>query len=166
MKFAVQIYLWCILAHTKSYQDWSRIGCRWQLTILLHKLLWCSISLLWKNDIFGHLGWFFEIFGNNPWIFLHGWLDGLQGFHLEWVWPHKNLYFLVRKCLEFWSFFWGNNSSPFFSKMVRIRASNFYRLLIGTINPHNFYYMHFWLRSSLCNTLGVQVLLCGFILTV
>ena len=34
-------------------------------------------------------------------FFLHGWLEGLQGFHLERVWAHKNIYFLVRKCLDF-----------------------------------------------------------------
>ena len=102
IRFGVQMYLGDILAHTKSYQDWLRIGCAGQISILLHKLLWCSISLLWKNDIFWHLDWFFEIFGNELQIFLHGWLEGLQGFHLERVWLHENFYFLVRKCLDFW----------------------------------------------------------------
>ena len=139
IRFGVQMYLGDILAHTKSYQDWLRIGCAGQISILLHKLLWCSISLLWKNDIFWHLDWFFEIFGNELQIFLHGWLEGLQGFHLERVWLHENFYFLVRKCLDFRGKNLKNNSSPFFSNMVRARAFNLSRPLIDTIKPYNFY---------------------------
>ena len=101
-RFGVQMYLGYILVHTKSYQDWWRIGCAGHISILLRILIWCSISLLWKNDIFWHLDWFFEIVGIELPIFLHGWLEGLQGFHLERVWLHKNFYFLVKKCLDFW----------------------------------------------------------------
>ena len=35
----VQMYLGDILAHTKSYQDWLRIGFAGQISILLYKLL-------------------------------------------------------------------------------------------------------------------------------
>ena len=166
IRFGVQMYLGDILAHTKSYQDWLRIGCAGQISILLHKLLWCSISLLWKNDIFWHLDWFSEIFGNELPIFLHGWLEGLQGFHLERVWLHKNFYFLVKKCLDFWGKNLKKNSSPFFSNMVRARAFNLFRPLIDTIKPYNFYCKHFWLRSFHSNISGVPLLLWEFTLTV
>ena len=43
--------------------------------------------------------------------------------------------------------FWVKNSSPFFSKLVRVRASNLYTLLIGIIKPYHYYYMYFLLRS-------------------
>ena len=43
--------------------------------------------------------------------------------------------------------FWVKNSRPFFSKLVRVRASNLYTLLIGIIKPHHYYYMYFLLRS-------------------
>ena len=160
------MYLGDILAHTKSYQDWLRIGCAGQISILLHKLLWCSISLLWKNDIFWHLDWFFEIFGNELQIFLHGWLEGLQGFHLERVWLHENFYFLVRKCLDFREENLKNNSSPFFSNMVRARAFNLSRPLIDTIKLYNFYCEHFWLRSFHSYISSVPLLLWEFRLTV
>ena len=166
IRFGVQMYLGDILAHTKSYQDWLRIGCAGQISILLHKLLWCSISLLWKNDIFWHLDWFFEIFGNELQIFLHGWLEGLQGFHLERVWLHENFYFLVRKCLDFREENLKNNSSPFFSNMVRARAFNLSRPLIDTIKPYNFYCEHFWLRSFHSYISSVPLLLWEFRLTV
>ena len=110
------------------------MSCAGQLSILLHKLLWCSISLLWKNDILDIWVDFEEISGNHFQIFLFEWLDGLQGFHLEQVWPHKNFYFLVKKKLRLLKFYLeANNSSPFFSKIVRVRASNLFRLLI--VNP-------------------------------
>ena len=41
------------------------------------------------------------------------------------------------------------NSSPFFSKLVRVRGPNYYILLIGTIKPYNICYVHFWLRLFL-----------------
>ena len=41
------------------------------------------------------------------------------------------------------------NSSPFFSKLVRVRGPNHYILLIGTIKPYNICYVHFWLRLFL-----------------
>ena len=43
--------------------------------------------------------------------------------------------------------FWVKNSRPFFSKLVRVRASNLYTLLIGIIKPYHYYYMYFLLRS-------------------
>ena len=45
--------------------------------------------------------------------------------------------------------FWGKNSSPIFSELVRARASHPYILLVGTIKPYNFYYQHFLLRPFL-----------------
>ena len=39
------------------------------------------------------------------------------------------------------------NSSPFFSKLVRVRASNLFTLLIGIIKPYHYYYWYFLLRS-------------------
>ena len=41
------------------------------------------------------------------------------------------------------------NSSPFFSKLVRVRGPNHYILLIGTIKPCNLYYQNFLLRPFL-----------------
>ena len=38
------------------------------------------------------------------------------------------------------------NSSPFFSLLVRVRASKLDTLLIGIIKPYNFYYWYFLLR--------------------
>ena len=102
----------------------------------------------------------------NSQFFLHGWLEGLQGFHLERVWLHENFYFLVRKCLDFRGKNLKNNSSPFFSNMVRARAFNLYRPLIDTIKPYNFYCKHFWLRSFHSNISSVPLLLWEFRLTV
>ena len=102
----------------------------------------------------------------NSQFFLHGWLEGLQGFHLERVWLHINFYFLVRKCLDFWGKNLKKNSSPFFSNMVRARAFNLFRPLIDTIKPYNFYCKHFWLRSFHSNISGVPPLLWEFTLTV
>ena len=42
---------------------------------------------------------------------------------------------------------WLKNSRPFFSKLVRVKASNLYTLLIGIIKPYHYYYMYFLLRS-------------------
>ena len=39
------------------------------------------------------------------------------------------------------------NSGPFFSKLVRVRASNLFTLLIGIIKPYHYYYWYFLLRS-------------------
>ena len=58
------------------------------------------------------------------------------------------------------------NSRPFFSNMVRVRAFNLFRPLIGTIKPYNFYCKHFWLRSFHSNISGVPLLLWEFTLTV
>ena len=41
------------------------------------------------------------------------------------------------------------NSSPFISKLVRVRDSNVYILLVVTIKPYNFYSWHFLLRPLL-----------------
>ena len=43
--------------------------------------------------------------------------------------------------------FWVKNSRPFFSKLVRVRASNLYTLLIGIIKPYHYHYRYFLLRS-------------------
>ena len=51
------------------------------------------------------------------------------------------------KMLRIQEIFWVKNSSPFFSKLVRVRASNLYTLLIGIIKPYHYYYMYFLLRS-------------------
>ena len=102
----------------------------------------------------------------NSKFFLHGWLEGLQGFHLERVWLHENFYFLVRKCLDFREENLKNNSSPFFSNMVRARAFNLSRPLIDTIKPYNFYCEHFWLRSFHSYISSVPLLLWEFRLTV
>ena len=56
---------------------------------------------------------------------------------MERVWLHKNFYFLVRKCLDFREENLKNNSSPFFSNIVRARAFNLSRPLIDTIKPYN-----------------------------
>ena len=45
--------------------------------------------------------------------------------------------------------FWGKNSSPIFSELVRARASHPYILLVGTIKLCNFHYQHFLLRPFL-----------------
>ena len=42
--------------------------------------------------------------------------------------------------------FWVKNSRPFNSKLVRVRASNLYTLLIGIIKPYYYYYRYFLLR--------------------
>ena len=60
--------------------------------------------------------------------------------------PKKPLFF-VEKMLRLLDIFWVKNSRPFFSKLVRVRASNLYTLLIGIIKPHHYYYMYFLLRS-------------------
>ena len=90
----------------------------------------------------------------------------MGGFHLERVWLHENFYFLVRKCLDFREENLKNNSSPFFSNMVRARAFNLSRPLIDTIKPYNFYCEHFWLRSFHSYISSVPLLLWEFRLTV
>ena len=45
-----------------------------------------------------------------------------------------------KKMLRLLEIFWGKNSSPIFSELVRARASHPYILLVGTIKPYNFYY--------------------------
>ena len=51
--------------------------------------------------------------------------------------------------LRLLQFFWGKNSSPIFSTLVRARASSPCILLVGTIKPYNLYYQHFLLRPFL-----------------
>ena len=51
--------------------------------------------------------------------------------------------------LRFLEFFWGKNSSPIFSKLVRARAINPFILLVGNIKPYNFYSYHFLFRPFL-----------------
>ena len=65
------------------------------------------------------------------------------------VWPHKKPLFLAEKMLWLLDIFLRKNSSPFFSKLVRVRGPNNYTLLIGTIKPYNIWYWHFLLRSFL-----------------
>ena len=59
--------------------------------------------------------------------------------------PKKPLFF-VEKMLRLLDIFWIKNSRSFFSKLIRVRASNLYTLLIGIIKPYNFYYWYFLLR--------------------
>ena len=61
--------------------------------------------------------------------------------------PSKNPLFFIEKMLRLLEIFLVKNSSPFFSKLVRVRASNLDTLLIGMIKPYHFYYWHFLLRS-------------------
>ena len=63
--------------------------------------------------------------------------------------PQKTLFFGEKMLTRLLEFFWGKNSSPVFSKLVRARASNPFRLLVGTIKPCNLYYYHFLLRLFL-----------------
>ena len=60
--------------------------------------------------------------------------------------PQKPL-FLVEKMLRLLDIFLVKNSRPFFSKLVRVRASNLFTLLIGIIKPYHYYYRYFLLRS-------------------
>ena len=63
--------------------------------------------------------------------------------------PSKNPLFFIEKMLRVLEIFLVKNSSPFFSKLVRVRGPNHYILLIGTIKPYNICYVHFWLRLFL-----------------
>ena len=63
--------------------------------------------------------------------------------------PSKKPLFFIEKMLRLLEIFLVKNSSPFFSKLVRVRGPNHYILLIGTIKPYNICYWHFLLRSFL-----------------
>ena len=63
--------------------------------------------------------------------------------------PSKKPLFFIEKMLRVLEIFLVKNSSPFFSKLVRVRGPNHYILLIGTIKPYNICYWHFLLRSFL-----------------
>ena len=63
--------------------------------------------------------------------------------------PSKKPLFFIEKMLRLLEIFMVKNSSPFFSKLVRVRGPNHYILLIGTIKPYNICYWHFLLRSFL-----------------
>ena len=63
--------------------------------------------------------------------------------------PSKKPLFFIEKMLRLLEIFMVKNSSPFFSKLVRVRGPNHYILLIGTIKPYNICYVHFWLRLFL-----------------
>ena len=62
--------------------------------------------------------------------------------------PTKTL-ILAEKMLRLLEIFLRKNSSPFFSKLVRVRYSNVYILLVVTIKPCNFCSWHFLLRPLL-----------------
>ena len=66
-----------------------------------------------------------------------------------WCDPSKKPLFFIEKMLRLLEIFMVKNSSPFFSKLVRVRGPNHYILLIGTIKPYNICYVHFWLRLFL-----------------
>ena len=57
-----------------------------------------------------------------------------------YVTPQKNPLFFIEKMLRLLEIFLVKNSSPFFSKLVRVRVPNLYILLIGAIKPYNFCY--------------------------
>ena len=61
----------------------------------------------------------------------------------------KKSLFLAEKMLRLLEIFLRKNSSPFFSKLVRVRDSNVYILLVVTTKPCNFYSWHFLLRPLL-----------------
>ena len=86
---------------------------------------------------------------NNPQIFFDGWLYGWLEVKTALVWPLKKPLFFIEKMLRLLEIFLVKNSSPFFSKLVRVRGPNHYILLIGTIKPYNICYWHFLLRSFL-----------------
>ena len=66
--------------------------------------------------------------------------------------PPKTQFF-KEKMLRLLEYFWGKNSSPIFSRLVRARASSLCILLVGTIKPY-FYYQHFLLRPFLSEIFG------------
>ena len=63
--------------------------------------------------------------------------------------PSKKPQFFIEKMLWVLEIFMVKYSSPFFSKLVRVRGPNHDILLIGTIKPYNICYWHFLLRSFL-----------------
>ena len=63
--------------------------------------------------------------------------------------PSKKTLFFIEKMLRLLEIFFIKNSSPFFSKLVRVRGPNHYILLIVSIKPYNICYVHFWLRLFL-----------------
>ena len=77
-----------------------------------------------------------------------GYMDGWRS-KRPWCDPSKNPLFFIEKMLRLLEIFLVKNSSPFFSKLVRVRGPNHFILLIGTIKPYNICYWHFLLRSFL-----------------
>ena len=65
------------------------------------------------------------------------------------VLPPKKTQFCEEKMLRLLEIFFLKNSSPFFLKPWRVRASNLIILLIGAIKHYNFFYCHFLLRPFL-----------------
>ena len=55
------------------------------------------------------------------------------------VTPQKTSFF-IEKMLRLLEIFMVKNSSPFYSKLVRVRGPKHYILLIGTIKPYNICY--------------------------
>ena len=75
-----------------------------------------------------------------------GYMDGWRS-KRPWCDPSKKPLFFIEKMLRLLEIFLVQNSSPFSSKLVRVRGPNYYILLIGTIKPYNICYWHFMLRS-------------------
>ena len=65
------------------------------------------------------------------------------------VLPAKKPQFFEEKMLRLLEIFFLKNSSQFFLKPWRVRASNINILLIGPIKHYNFFYCHFLLRPFL-----------------
>ena len=59
----------------------------------------------------------------------------MDGWRSKWPLcdPSKKPLFFIEKMLRLLEIFMVKNSSPFFSKLVRVRGPNHYILLIGTI---------------------------------
>ena len=70
-----------------------------------------------------------------------------------WCDPSKKPLFFTEKMLRLLEIFLVENSSPCFSKLVRVRGPNHYILLIGSIKPCNICYWHFLLKSFLSEIL-------------
>ena len=75
------------------------------------------------------------------------WVLKTHGFNERLVLVLKEkLLFSREKVLRLLKFFWGNNSSPFFSRMVRVTASNLYILILiqslNTINKYHRYHRY------------------------
>ena len=85
---------------------------------------------------------------NLKYFLMGGYMDGWRS---KWPLcdPSKKPLFFIEKMLRLLEIFMVKNSSPFFSKLVRVRGPNHYILLIGTIKPYNICYVHFWLRLFL-----------------